>query len=503
MTTTATPAMLEAAQLLAERGYHIFPCRPGRKDPLTSNGFQAATNDERQILHWWDSHPDANIGIACGASGIVVLDIDTKHGADPNKILGGRDLAGAAIVQTGAAPAPDQSHPRSLQGARGVQVYFRGSLPTSDLPGLPGCEIRGNGAYVIAPPSLHPSGVHYGPQLPLAASMLQEVPDWLAKFAAERQAKPAGAVDTVIHKGDQHRTLVSLAGTMRNRGMNAGEIEAALLVTNKTRLEDPAPVADIKRIAQSIAKYPPGKANGAYVAAPAPKEDAEALAQLHELLDLASANIRIREARVYGKGSGAAVEIDLSNGETMTFASLGAMLRPQVLIAELAACAGTRPALKQPHCAEAMVLIKRLARYVETDTENDIARDWGRDFLECAEVLDVDMTNQAERWAAFELLARRRPWGRFGQGEQPEMPLVLRHHDGSQYVRTLWFERYVKHRDATVSRLVIGARMARVGWGRRGRYGDIKATAPGRADVRIWPFWIVPAGWLELLEAAA
>src|SRR4051794_17810868 len=117
----------QAALSLAERGYHVFPCAPRTKRPITSHGFKESTRDERRILHWWDQHPDANIGVDCGGTGIVVFDIDAKHGADPEDVLADHDLYGAPVVLTGEAPEPGGSFPRSLAGVRGAQVFYRGA----------------------------------------------------------------------------------------------------------------------------------------------------------------------------------------------------------------------------------------------------------------------------------------------------------------------------------------------------------------------------------------
>ena len=52
--TTATRTLEQAAVALADNGYHVFPCKPHGKTPLTQHGFKDATRDERQILTWWD-----------------------------------------------------------------------------------------------------------------------------------------------------------------------------------------------------------------------------------------------------------------------------------------------------------------------------------------------------------------------------------------------------------------------------------------------------------------
>jgi hypothetical protein len=155
------PSRFEKAALeLAALGYFVFPCRPRGTAPLTPNGFHDATRDERTILHWWDRWPDANIGIACGASELVVLDIDPRSGADPREVIAELGLDDFLIVWTGEAPEPSDKYPNSLAGIRGAHVYFAGRLPTCETE-IPGLELRGDGSYVLAPPSVHESGVPY------------------------------------------------------------------------------------------------------------------------------------------------------------------------------------------------------------------------------------------------------------------------------------------------------------------------------------------------------
>lgn len=67
-----------AALGYAERGWKVFPCQPGEKAPLRGlhDGFRAATDDPDRIRRWWTATPNANVGVACAASGLVVVDAD-------------------------------------------------------------------------------------------------------------------------------------------------------------------------------------------------------------------------------------------------------------------------------------------------------------------------------------------------------------------------------------------------------------------------------------------
>jgi len=67
----------QSARYYANNGLHCFPCVEGGKKPLTSNGFKAASTVPSEIDAWWQHWPDANIGIATGASGLVVIDVDS------------------------------------------------------------------------------------------------------------------------------------------------------------------------------------------------------------------------------------------------------------------------------------------------------------------------------------------------------------------------------------------------------------------------------------------
>jgi predicted P-loop ATPase len=172
--------MHRSAELYAERGWLVFPlhsitsgvCSCGRptcgnagKHPRTPNGFKDATTDAAQIAIWWTTWPDANIGIATGkASGIFVVDVDPRNGGEYSY----DELA----EQIGGFP----DTPRVQTGGGGWHDYFawpEGLDAVKPRPLGPGIDLKGNGGYVVAPPSTHQSGRRYDWE---ASARIDEMP---------------------------------------------------------------------------------------------------------------------------------------------------------------------------------------------------------------------------------------------------------------------------------------------------------------------------------------
>lgn len=213
-----------------------------------------------------------------------------------------------------------------------------------------------------------------------------------------------------------------------------------------------------------------------------------AATELGILLDLSSVDLTVKAARIFGQGSRATVELDVSNGETLVWDTIRDMTRPASLAAEVVACTGACPNLKQPQAFRAVALVRTLADHEQVFTDNNIAVDWGISYLQAAETLDLDITDQRQRWDAFTRLSRN-------IAAETTTGLVLRHTDNSRYVRSGWFLRYVKTIDAAIGPGALTIRMARVGWIKRGTEGRIIARHPDFARSQSWNFWIVHEGW--------
>lgn len=161
-------------------------CKNAAKHPRTADGFKSATTDATQVEQWWATWPNANIGIRTGAaSGIWVLDVDV----DDDGMMTFRQL----VDEHGALDAP-----YSVTGSDGLQYYFAwdAARPVkSRARVLPGIDTRGDGGYVIAPPSLHKTGNRYewsNGSVPFESG-IKPAPEWLVDLVAQDDSAPAAS----------------------------------------------------------------------------------------------------------------------------------------------------------------------------------------------------------------------------------------------------------------------------------------------------------------------
>ena len=224
----------------------------------------------------------------------------------------------------------------------------------------------------------------------------------------------------------------------------------------------------------------------------------EAAEQMTALFDLPSLGLTIIGARVVGRGSQASADIYLNNGSEISFESMRDLAKPQRLMVEIAACTGATPKLTQAQAIRAVALIRALAEHERVVGDDERAVEWGVTFLQAASVVDVDINDQQQRWAAFVQLESSDPqtvWHQRGVPIAKSSTVLHDRSSGQRLVRTGWFRAHVRGEDHTVSPQDIAHRMQRVGWRQPGSTGRIKATRPGLPGTLAWSFYVVPKGW--------
>jgi hypothetical protein len=240
-------------QTLAAEGFRIFPVVPNAKIPALSDWPNKATADTDQLLRWREENRDCNWGLATGkGSKVVVIDLDGEAGLQWLAAMS--DAHGGGWVET-----------RATRTHKGQHLFFRypegAEIRNSAGQLAKGVDVRGEGGYVVIPPSKHPDGApHYEWLTPQDADILP-LPQWLlTALIAIKPPRTALHVASAgaIGDGCRNETLARLAGTMRNKGMSQESIFAALKVENAGRCNPPLPESEVRQIAESIGSYPPG-----------------------------------------------------------------------------------------------------------------------------------------------------------------------------------------------------------------------------------------------------
>lgn len=269
--------ILDAALDYISRGWRVLPlygidplgnctCRksdcasPGKHPvwTLAPNGSLDASKNEATVRAWFSSPDNYNIGIATGEkSNLAIVDVDYDKGAD-------------LLDLTLDAPS-DCLNTISAKTGGGWHYYYKypkgENLKNSASKLGKFIDVRGDGGYVVAPPSLHASFNYY--EWDAGETELLDFPqNWLDKLKEDNPVKtdqnnpfhippPHEGVkvpDKIPH-GTQHETLFKLACSLRSKGLSVEAIDAALQVVNQNNCERPGKPANITKIAKSAGNY--------------------------------------------------------------------------------------------------------------------------------------------------------------------------------------------------------------------------------------------------------
>jgi hypothetical protein len=207
--------LARCALAYAERGWPVLPlwwpaagrCACGMSDcdsvgkhpigDLAPRGLHDATPDPNVVAAWWGTGPRANVGIRTGAeSGVVVLDVDGQAG---------RQAVRGLVAQHGRFDAV-----WARTGSGGWHAYLgHPGVPVPNSAGRvgEGLDVRGDGGYVVAPPSLHASARRYrwidaqAERIALGAGELPPMPDWLVERAAAPERERPASQPARLHPG--------------------------------------------------------------------------------------------------------------------------------------------------------------------------------------------------------------------------------------------------------------------------------------------------------------
>lgn len=251
-----------------QQGWQLFPlhwrkgnglCSCGRRDckntakhPLTRHGHKDATTIPGQIEKWHKTWPRANWGAVTGTStGFSVLDVD---GAQGEESLSRYTVPDTAFVRTGSG---------------GLHFYFRHpedyDLRNSASKIAPGLDIRGQGGFIIIPPSIHKTGNPYRwvetpSRVGLAPFPKEFIEALKADDAKNGNGRHSSAPESPgeIVSGARNTTLLQVAGLLRSNGRSLPAIRGALMTLNQIECKPPLSTKEVERILWSVGKWEKG-----------------------------------------------------------------------------------------------------------------------------------------------------------------------------------------------------------------------------------------------------
>lgn len=233
----------KAAHEYLELGFSVMPVGHDKRPIVEWKLYQEQRPTHAQITHWWDKYPHANVGIITGVvSGILVFDLDSMESRDYVKRRG---VPRTPIART----------------SKGIHIYldYPSVLVGNRSDPKIGMDIRGEGGYVVAPPSTHDSGRRYEwtnwhPWNTEIAQLNQWMIDYCTDPYESNQPRQQGWHHEVLEgvdDGGRNHACASLAGRFFNKDLSVVEVTEILLMWNE-RNRPPLPEDEIVRTVASI-----------------------------------------------------------------------------------------------------------------------------------------------------------------------------------------------------------------------------------------------------------
>lgn len=222
-------------------GWSILPVKPEEKRPYMTNWLQYTKTraTQKTVESWFNSLTGAGVGVVTGRiSNIIVLDVESYCKTPIEELL-----------------KRYPTHLIARSGSGGYHLYYQypqGISKVSNRVGIfEGADLRGDGGFIVLPPTRHPSGNLY-------TWMEQGMPGVFPKALLDVEAKPTstneGWITEALHgvsEGGRNDTCARLAGYFFKKGLNADIVEALLLEWNEKN-DPPLPVKEVRTTLKSI-----------------------------------------------------------------------------------------------------------------------------------------------------------------------------------------------------------------------------------------------------------
>jgi hypothetical protein len=249
--------ILDSAISYRRRGLSVIPIRAKNKKPLIAwESYQKEPASEPTINEWFTKWPDANIAIVTGAvSDAIVIDLDSAEAKDKIK----------AIV-----PDYDFSAvPRVRTGRGGLHLFFKhpGVSVQTRAGVMEKTDIRADGGYVVAAPSIHENGNSYKWEVPIIGE-LPKLPTELYKLisrpvtgASTGYRERFNTAETLkgVPEGQRDQKLFQLACKLRTADVPQ-EMAESLIVEAAKNCQPPfSEKVAIEKVSRAYQRYEPNQ----------------------------------------------------------------------------------------------------------------------------------------------------------------------------------------------------------------------------------------------------
>ena len=242
--------MLEAALRYAEMGLAVFPLAEGTKIPCIQGGFTQATTDAEQIRLFWSARPECNIGIATGgmSNGLVVIDVDldNENGEDGYIALKAWESEHGELAECACATTP----------RGGMHLYYISDEPFgSSVNKEAGIDVRSDGGFVVAPPSVRNDGRMYEWDLHIEDYGLVKADENVKAFINKMQEGKTGMqrfeLPDRIRNGERNDTLYKYACSLQAHSVPDDVVIASVMGVNKTLCDEPLNDDECEKLVRS------------------------------------------------------------------------------------------------------------------------------------------------------------------------------------------------------------------------------------------------------------
>lgn len=259
-----------AAVKYINMGFAVIPLKVRSKDPATPHGLRDWSDNPQTARECWSAHPQCNVGIVCGqvSHGIIVIDIDIDEDKDKDGYATLREWEkiNGALPETVTA----------ITGGGGMHMLYRVNREIRPFTNVEaGIDVRGDGSYIVAPPSVHPSGHVYTWEndpdeyevadadanvYALIDSLRRNGGDSDDPTAATSKA-PKFELPDKIREGERNDMLYRYACQQRAFGRNDDDIFNQTYGVNCSRCEPPLSIEDVRKIVRSACRHEQGTSN--------------------------------------------------------------------------------------------------------------------------------------------------------------------------------------------------------------------------------------------------